>query len=337
MSKYIPNSYQTPNILIDVHLRRDLDSYSFTILSVIIRKTIGFRSHEPVAISAEMFSEMIPSMGIATIKRRLKKLEGLGLISVVRSTVGKRGKAKSKYTLSDLFFDPDSSLKIAESREEGSDHSDTRVGITVIQGSDHSDTNLLNHIKHTLKTQQQQQAAVVIASLQKRRLSPAESRQLITDYGVEKCALGLEQLMWIEKNCPTYIKSSKVGFLRGTIKTDGGYEMPPGYQRSDVRLNQIGEVKAESEKQLAVQQAEETAAAEIAVRYDKFWEGLADGTRDMLTQNIVAKLAQENSFMHGKYQEQIRKGKSLDEMPVGVRAAFCDVRNEMLKIEIVAN
>jgi hypothetical protein len=94
---HIPNSFQTPNILIDHHLQT-LDPYEYTLISIIIRKTLGWHK-EADAISVNQFNKIAPKLKIRTISDRLNNLERLGLVEIIRKT----GRP-NEYKLSSLFY-----------------------------------------------------------------------------------------------------------------------------------------------------------------------------------------------------------------------------------------
>lgn len=100
--KLIPNSYQTPNALIDDLLTSgDIDAYEFTLLSVIIRKTCGWHKLED-CIAINQFCEMMPKISRSTIIRKLKNLIEKELIST-RLIEGKDKQMTNSYSLGEKF------------------------------------------------------------------------------------------------------------------------------------------------------------------------------------------------------------------------------------------
>lgn len=96
---YIANTFQTPNILIDKHLQ-DLDPYEFTLLSVIIRKTVGWGKTEcGDHISLSQFLKICPNIKRRSIINKLQSLEEKGFVRVSKD----KGHS-NLYRLSDLFF-----------------------------------------------------------------------------------------------------------------------------------------------------------------------------------------------------------------------------------------
>jgi hypothetical protein len=97
--KYYANTFQVPRVLIDERLK-DLDCYEFTILSIIIRKTMGWQK-EYDFISLTQFTKIAPKISRRTIINKTRTLEEKGLLVIMRGT----GKTINHYKLSTIFFE----------------------------------------------------------------------------------------------------------------------------------------------------------------------------------------------------------------------------------------
>lgn len=97
-TKYYPNSYQTPNVLIDEHLK-ELDPIEFTLLSIVIRKTMGWHK-ESDYISLSQIMKIAPKISRPSIIRKMASLENDHGLIIVNRNSGR----PNEYRLSDLFF-----------------------------------------------------------------------------------------------------------------------------------------------------------------------------------------------------------------------------------------
>jgi len=83
MNKFIPNSFQVPNVLVDEYITK-LSSHSFKLLLFIIRKTRGWQKTKDT-ISATQLAEVLGFKMIRKVYPYVKELEALNLIKVHKS------------------------------------------------------------------------------------------------------------------------------------------------------------------------------------------------------------------------------------------------------------
>ena len=83
MNKFIPNSFQVPNVLVDEYITK-LSSHSFKLLLFIIRKTRGWQKTKD-NIPATQLAEAVGLKKIKSVYPYIKELEALNLIKVHKS------------------------------------------------------------------------------------------------------------------------------------------------------------------------------------------------------------------------------------------------------------
>ena len=98
-NKFIPNSFQVPNVLVDEYITK-LSSHSFKLLLFIIRKTRGWQKHKD-SISATQLAKVVGLKKIKSVYPYIKELEALNLIKVHK----KLGKV-NQYSLGTNFDKP---------------------------------------------------------------------------------------------------------------------------------------------------------------------------------------------------------------------------------------
>jgi len=98
-NKFIPNSFQVPNVLVDAYIE-ELSSHSFKLMLFIIRKTRGWQKHKD-AISATQLAKVVGLKKIKSVYPYIKELEALNLIRVHK----KLGKI-NQYSLGTNFDKP---------------------------------------------------------------------------------------------------------------------------------------------------------------------------------------------------------------------------------------
>jgi len=99
MSKFIPNSFQIPNVIVDEYIDK-LHANSFKLLIFIIRKTKGWQK-EKDAISATQLANALNVKTIRKVYPYIKELEQFNLIKIYKST----GKI-NQYALGENFAKP---------------------------------------------------------------------------------------------------------------------------------------------------------------------------------------------------------------------------------------
>lgn len=82
-NKFIPNSFQVPNVLVDEYIT-ELSSHSFKLLMFIIRKTKGWQKTKD-SISTSQLAEVLGVKKLSNVYRYTKELEALNLIKVHKS------------------------------------------------------------------------------------------------------------------------------------------------------------------------------------------------------------------------------------------------------------
>ena len=148
-NKFIPNSFQVPNVLVDAYIE-ELSSHSFKLMLFIIRKTRGWQKNKD-AISATQLAKVLGLKKIKSVYPYIKELEALNLIKVHK----KLGKI-NQYSLGTNFDKPvpkKGTTKSETSPEKG----DTPVpnkGTTTSPEKGHS-------TKGTIKTTNNKQAFFV--------------------------------------------------------------------------------------------------------------------------------------------------------------------------------
>ncbi len=150
-TKYYPNTYQTPNVLIDEHLK-DLDPIEFTLLSIIIRKTMGW-GKECDFISLSQIMQYAQKISRPSIIRKMASLENVHKLII---TIRSKGRT-NEYRLSDIFFNKVVSQGHQSKTEVVSQGYQT--GITEIPVEPESSITVIhtkpNSIKPTNKTQKE--------------------------------------------------------------------------------------------------------------------------------------------------------------------------------------
>ena len=98
-NKFIPNSFQVPNVLVDSYIE-ELSSHSFKLMLFIIRKTRGWQKQKD-AISTTQLAKVLGIKKIQGVYPYIKELEELNLIKVHK----KLGKV-NQYSLGTNFAKP---------------------------------------------------------------------------------------------------------------------------------------------------------------------------------------------------------------------------------------
>ena len=98
-NKFIPNSFQVPNVLVDSYIE-ELSSHSFKLMLFIIRKTRGWQKPKD-SISTTQLAKVLGLKKIENVYPYVKELEALNLIRVHK----KRGKV-NQYSLGTNFDKP---------------------------------------------------------------------------------------------------------------------------------------------------------------------------------------------------------------------------------------
>ena len=79
-NKFIPNSFQVPNVLVDSYIE-ELSSHSFKLMLFIIRKTRGWQKPKD-SISTTQLAKVLGLKKIENVYPYVKELEALNLIRV---------------------------------------------------------------------------------------------------------------------------------------------------------------------------------------------------------------------------------------------------------------
>jgi len=95
-NKFIPNSFQVPNVLVDEYIT-ELSSHSFKLLLFIIRKTKGWQKTKD-SISTTQLAKVMGVKKLANVYPYIKELEALSLIKIHKS----KGKT-NQYSLGKNF------------------------------------------------------------------------------------------------------------------------------------------------------------------------------------------------------------------------------------------
>ena len=99
MSKFIPNAFQVPNVIVDEYIDK-LHGHSFKLLIFIIRKTKGWNKTRD-SISTTQLAKVMGVKMVRKVYPYIKELEDLDLIKVYKST----GKT-NQYALGKNFNKP---------------------------------------------------------------------------------------------------------------------------------------------------------------------------------------------------------------------------------------
>ena len=335
MSQYIPNAYQTPNILVDRHLRKGLiDNDQLAILVVLIRETFGwnnFDRHKKISISR--FMEFMPRSSRSTIIRRLQGLQEIGLIDTQKEP----GK-ENQYKLSDVFFNPTSVTVTPDQCQSDTGQAGGSVTVTPDQcqsdtGSSVTVTPVLKTILNpSTKTQRLNPdappaRAAVIASLQKLNFATSDAGDLVDRYGPEAVNLQLQRLEWGMRHAGWAAKvKSRKGWIVGSLKqaeTGEGYNIPEGFVSSAERDRAQAEREAreaEHRRREAERQAAEAAEAarETAINraYLDFLATLPQGDKADIQRTAMQLLhGDAGGFAWHRYQAGLKLGQELEDMP----------------------
>ena len=118
-NKFIPNSFQVPNVLVDSYIE-ELSSHSFKLMLFIIRKTRGWQKPKD-SISTTQLAKVLGLKKIENVYPYVKELEALNLIRVHK----KRGKV-NQYSLG-TNFDKPVPKKVTTQTQTSPENGDTPV------------------------------------------------------------------------------------------------------------------------------------------------------------------------------------------------------------------
>ena len=314
MGKYLPNAYQTPNILVDHHLKDgSIDNDQFVILSVLIRETFGWNNFDRhKKISLTRFEEFMPRSSRSTIIRRMQGLHELGLVDIQKEA----GK-ENQYKLSDVFFNPGIMPDQCQADTGGS------VTVTPVLKT------ILNPTKTQLLNPSAPARAAVIASLQKIGFATGDAGELADRYSPEMVDFQLQRLEW-GMRFPDWARKvkSRKGWIAGSLKQaaeDGGegYNIPEGFVSPAAREKAQREREAreaEHQRREAERQAAEAAeAARVAAvnqTYLDFLATLPPPAREEIHRTALELLkADAGGFAWHRYQAGLKLKQKIEEMP----------------------
>jgi hypothetical protein len=140
MSKFIPNAFQVPNVIVDEYIDK-LHAHSFKLLIFIIRKTKGWNKTRD-AIATTQLAKVMGVKMIRKVYPYIKELEDLGLIKVYKST----GKT-NQYSLGKNFDKP---VPKKDSTQKGT--STQKEHIPVPKKNTGTSTQKEHSTKDTIKT-----------------------------------------------------------------------------------------------------------------------------------------------------------------------------------------
>ena len=322
MSNFYPNSYQTPNAIIDDLLASGIiDPYEFTLLSVIIRKTRGWhKSEEEIALSR--FEEWIPVMSRSTIIRKLQSLQDKGLIDILQRTKNNE-KITNKYRLSSSFSPKGGSVTdtLPSVTQTLPSVTDTLPGsVTDTPGGSVTVTHIKNNVLKTQnsKQQQNQNDAVVsgdespgaaIAALKNNGIEAAKAAELVTLHGPERCLSEVDKAKFAAQKGA--VRESVAAWIIGSLATPNGFSPPKGYQPPAERL--AAEVAAAKRAEIARKKREAEEAAE-QLRREQFeqllaiYNDLPESQQRQIAERVINDFANKGEFQKFRIESWRKDG-----------------------------
>ena len=328
MGKYLPNAYQTPNILIDRHLRDgSIDNDQFVILSVLIRETFGWNNFDRhKKISLNRFAEFMPRVSKRTIIRKLQGLQEMTLIDTIKEP----GK-DNQYKLSEVFFNPEMTPDQCHGVTSTSDMVSPDQCHGVTSTSDMVSLPLktiLNPTKTQLLNPSAPARAAVVAALQKQGAGTNDAGSLVDRYGPEKVDFQIQRLEW-GMRFPDWARKvkSRKGWIAGSLKQAAengeGYNIPEGFvsraerekAKSERETREAEHQRREAERQ-AAEAAEAARVAAVNQAYLDFLATLPQGDKADIQRTAMQLLhGDAGGFAWHRYQAGLKLGQELEDMP----------------------
>ena len=331
MSDFYPNSYQTPNALIDQLLSSgDIDTYEFTLLSVIIRQTRGWHKLED-SISISQFEKLAPVISRRTIINKLQSLKEKGLIEVKEVVFGKEN-APNKYKLSSAFSAKGGSAADAQGSAADAQGSaadaqgsaaDAPIGSAAdAQGGSAADAPTKNRSLNSVNSKQQNSpdVAVVsgdespgaaIAAMKNNGIEAAKAAELVTLHGPARCLSEVDKAKFAAQKGA--IRESVAAWIIGSLATPNGFSPPKGYQPPAERL--AAEVAAAKRAEIARKKREAEEAAE-QLRREQFEQLLAiyndfpESEQRKIAERVINDFANKGEFQKFRIESWRKDGSS---------------------------
>jgi len=309
LNKYYPNSYQTPNALIDVLLKNGtIDSYEFTILSIIIRKTRGWEK-DVDAISLNQFLTLAPKMGRTTLIDRLQKLDQAKLITINRRNHLK-GKATNRYELGELFFKKGSSpdeLEGSSPDELGSspdEHTKPTTTKPTIQNPLQQNPLMGAAAPDAAVVLENEKSDTAIAAL-KNEIGHDNPERLIKNFGTPRVQMEIERCRHAMKTS-RWIKTTPAQWIEASLRSPGGYNIPEGFISSIAQAEKAeAEARVEEEKDLEAKDFE--GERKIREARQKIFETLLSEKQEEILTVAVKRFEKEATEFETQHFEKLVK------------------------------
>ena len=327
MSDFYPNSYQTPNALIDQLLSSgDIDTYEFTLLSVIIRQTRGWHKLED-SISISQFEKLAPVISRRTIINKLQSLKEKGLIEVKEVVFGKEN-APNKYKLSSAFSAKGGSAADAQGSAADAQGSaaDAPIGSAAdAQGGSAADAPTKNKSLNSVNSKQQNSLDAVvsgdespgaaIAAMKNNGIEAAKAAELVTLHGPARCLAEVDKAKFAAQKGA--IRESVAAWIIGSLATPNGFSVPKGYQppaeRAKTEAANRKRAEIAQKKREAEAKAEEQNRQRIAELLEIF-HTLPDDEQNDILADVLQQFERSNDFnahLLRKWREQHTSDKLL--------------------------
>ena len=324
MSDFYPNSYQTPNALIDHLLSSgNIDTYEFTLLSVIIRQTRGWHKLED-SISISQFEKLVPVISRRTIINKLQSLKEKGLIDVKEVVFGKEN-APNKYKLSSVFSIKGGSAADAQGSAADAQGSaaDAPIGSAAdAQGGSAADAPTKDRSLNSKNSKQQNSpdVAVVsgdespgaaIAAMKNNGIEAAKAAELVTLHGPARCLSEVDKAKFAAQKGA--IRESVAAWIIGSLATPNGFSPPKGYQPPAERL--AAEVAAAKRAEIARKKREAEEAAE-QLRREQFeqlfaiYNDLPESEQRKIAERVINDFANKGEFQKFRIESWRKDGSS---------------------------
>ena len=321
MSDFYPNSYQTPNALIDQLLSLgDIDTYEFTLLSVIIRQTRGWHKLED-SISISQFEKLAPVISRRTIINKLQSLKEKGLIEVKEVVFGKEN-APNKYKLSSAFSAKGGSAADAQGSAADAQGSaaDAPIGSAAdAQGGSAADAPTKNRSLNSVNSKQQNSSDAVvsgdespgaaIAAMKNNGIEAAKAAELVTLHGPARCLAEVDKANFAAQKGA--VRESVAAWIIGSLATPNGFSVPKGYQPPAERAK--AEAAAAKRAEIARKKREAEEAAD-QLRREQFeqllaiYNDLPESQQRQIAERVINDFANKGEFQKFRIESWRKDG-----------------------------
>lgn len=173
----------------------------------------------------------------------------------------------------------------------------------------------------------------VVESLRKRGFSRRDAETLAVEHGAERVRLELSRLEWGLRHPAWAAQRRNVpGWIRGSLATEGGYAIPPGFtgpedrQRRERQRRRKAAMAAAAEK---AREEEDARAADERARREREWEALPAEVRGDVERVALETLKARDPLTHKLIQGVIDRGD--DPRPTGLWDAVQEIRQQLIR------